>query len=95
MDDTKVTSEHGYSLVSASFVQTSEKVKIKEALDQNTKAVKDVKDDVVKLKSQVQSLQKENITLKQTCLDHSRYKRRWSLWLNRVRELVKMSDRRS
>lgn len=61
-------------------------VKISESLDVNTTVIKGVKEDVEKLKSQVSHLNKENELLKQKCVEHDRYKRRWSLRLNGVTE---------
>lgn len=67
-------------------VNTDAIVKISESLDANTTALKGVKEDVVNLKSQVTHLQKENEVLKQKCVEHDRYKRRWCLRLNGVPE---------
>lgn len=61
-------------------------VKITESLDANTTVLKGVKEDVDKLKSQVTHLHKENEMLKQKCVEHDRYKRRWCLRLNGVPE---------
>lgn len=61
-------------------------VKIKESVDMNTSALKGIIEDVDKLKKQVVTLQKENADLHESCLEHARYKRRWSLRLNGIPE---------
>lgn len=61
-------------------------VRITESMDANTTVLKGVKEDVDKLKTQVTHLQKENELLKQKCVEHDRYKRRWCLRLNGIPE---------
>ncbi|CAI5692257.1 unnamed protein product [Oreochromis niloticus] len=60
--------------------------KVKESVDANTQAVKSVVEDVKCIKTQMATLKKENEALREMCLEHARYKRRWSLLLTGVPE---------
>lgn len=69
------------------FQENTEAVlKVKESVDSNTNAVKKLSEEVTLLKSQMTALQGENAALKEMCLEHARYKRRWNLRLNGVPE---------
>lgn len=61
-------------------------LKVKESVDANTTAVKDLSEEVNRIKSQVAALKNENTALREMCLEHARYKRKWNLRLNGVPE---------
>ncbi|KAL0146654.1 hypothetical protein M9458_057994 [Cirrhinus mrigala] len=50
-------------------------------MEENAHAVKENKEDIGELKKEVADLRKENISWRQQCLEHARYKRRWDLRL--------------
>lgn len=55
-------------------------------IEANAKATKENRDDVDKLKVQIESLTKENKDLKEKCLESARYRRRWDLRLIGLKE---------
>ncbi|KAL1264144.1 hypothetical protein QQF64_004499 [Cirrhinus molitorella] len=54
---------------------------IEKTMEENAQAVKVNKEDIGELKKELADVRKENISLRQQCLEHARYKRRWDLRL--------------
>ena len=61
-------------------------VKIRQSVDLFSATLAGVGKDVTTLQKKMGRLEKENAALRESCLEHARYKRRWSLLLNGVPE---------
>lgn len=55
-------------------------------IEANTKATKENKEEIDKLRTKMESLMKENKELKESCLESARYRRRWDLRPDRERK---------
>ncbi|ROL52203.1 hypothetical protein DPX16_6080 [Anabarilius grahami] len=76
------------------FDEQDQRLKIIEKrMEENAHAVKENKEDIGRMKEEIMDLRKENVALKQQCLEQARYKRRWDLRLIGLPEKEKEDTR--
>lgn len=76
------------------FDEQDQRLKIIERrMEENAHAVKENKEDIGRMKEEIMDLRKENVSLKQLCLEQARYKRRWDLRLIGLPEKEKEDTR--
>lgn len=66
--------------------QTALLRKFEKRIDMNTAEIRKNKESIVELQEKVGELQKENKSLRSSCEEHARYKRRWNLRLTGLPE---------
>jgi len=66
---------------------------IEKRMEENAHTVKENKEDIGRMKDEIMDLRKENVSLKQQCLEQARYKRRWDLRLIGLPEKEKEDTR--
>lgn len=92
-----VTNEAIYDAIQSLIKRFDEQDKrlqsIEHRIEEDGKAIKENKEDIGKMKEEMADLRKENFTLKQQCLEHARYKRRWDLRLMGLPEKDKEDTR--
>lgn len=61
--------------------QTQRFIRFEKKIEENAVAIEKNKNDITELQTKISQLKKENVTLKNACEEHARYKRRWNLRL--------------
>lgn len=67
-------------------IQTELLKNFEKRIETNATAIKENKEEIAELRERVDGLKKENISLKNICEEHARYKRRWNLRLTGLPE---------
>lgn len=85
--DSKISNENIYKAIQTvikRFDEQGKRLSFELRVESNTQAAKDNKEEIGKIQRQIESLTKENSSLKEMCQENTRYKRRWYLRLLRI-----------